>query len=396
MAELSFNDLGFENCGDRVKVSFLKLYYFFISKDDLEKASNISVEGNKITFHSLSHDKAEKLFMKLLVRNFANLTNKVTENPTFYIHKNSGIPLIGSLSFGIVDKGTMFLEVKPFSGCNADCIFCSVDEGPSSKKILDIVVEKDYLVDEVCKLLDYKKKPAHIYINPQGEPLLYPEIISLVKGLSGLKYAEKVIIITNGTLLTRKLGDELNSAGVSSLNISLHSLDPERAKQLFNMKGYNVGRIKEVLEYLKGKVEIILAPVLLKGMNEKDVEEIVAYGKTHGFSVNIQNFLHNNKGRNPVKEIDFDSFYSFLRKLEDKYSSKLILQGGIPITKELPKPFRKGDIIEVEMASKGRYKNEFICFAKGRIITVYGEIGKNRTKIKITRDNHNVFYGVPA
>ena len=73
------------------------------------------------------------------------LKNKLNGNNTLYIHKNSGIPLIGSLSFGIIDRGSNMLEIKPLTSCNADCIFCSVDEGPSSKKIRDIVVEKDYL-----------------------------------------------------------------------------------------------------------------------------------------------------------------------------------------------------------------------------------------------------------
>ena len=50
--------------------------------------------------------------------------------------------------------------------------------------LLDIVVEKDYLVQETAKLLQFKQQKVDIYINPHGEPLLYSDIVELVKDLT--------------------------------------------------------------------------------------------------------------------------------------------------------------------------------------------------------------------
>ncbi|MFP3179020.1 MAG: radical SAM protein, partial [Thermocladium sp.] len=34
-------------------------------------------------------------------------------------------PLVGSLAFGIIDRGTNVIEVRPTSICSLSCIFCS-------------------------------------------------------------------------------------------------------------------------------------------------------------------------------------------------------------------------------------------------------------------------------
>ncbi len=393
MARLSFRDFRFEQIGEGVKVHFLKLYTFMLDQRDLHKIGKYSVEGDAIVFPSLSEDKARKGFMRLLGKSMTHLTNKISGNPTLYIHQNSGIPLIGSMSFGIVDKGSDLLEIKPLTSCNADCIFCSVDEGPSSKKTLDIVIEKDYLVSEIKKLLDFKGSAVHIYINPQGEPLLYAEIVDLVRDLSSLEHVKAVSIITNGMLLTQKMADSLISAGLHSFNVSFHSLDPENARKLFNIRGYNVGKVKKTLEYLKGKIRVIIAPVFMKGMNEEDISQIAQYCATHGFELGVQNFLINKRGRNPVKEIEFDDFFRFLDGIEKKYKPPMMKLGEIGKTKQLPKPFQKGDQVPARFVSVGRYPHEFLVSASDRLITVSGEPnGRTHQKVRITRSTHNIFF----
>ena len=144
--QLTFQNLSFTEKENEITIDFLKLFTTKIPKKGVKV----------IDKHTI--DTKERLFNRYLNEAFQNLTNKLTKNPVLYIHKNSNIPLFGSLSFGIVDKGSNMLEIKPLTSCNADCIFCSVDEGPTSKKIFDIVVEKDYIIEELKKLLDYKKE----------------------------------------------------------------------------------------------------------------------------------------------------------------------------------------------------------------------------------------------
>ena len=86
-----------------------------------------------------------------------------------------------------------------------------------------------------------------------------------------------------------------------------------------------------------------------------------------------------------------------LKKLEKNYKISLIKQAKITKTKELPKPFKKGDIIEAEMISKGRYDDECLATAKDRIITVKCQYTKKKKqKIRLTKDKYNIFYGTTA
>jgi uncharacterized protein len=75
----------------------------------------------------------------------------------FLITEESGIPLIGSLYFGIIDRGTSLLQVRPSCGCNLNCPFCSVDAGPATKtRATSYEVEMEYLLGAVQEIARFK------------------------------------------------------------------------------------------------------------------------------------------------------------------------------------------------------------------------------------------------
>ena len=130
MAELVFEDLSFEKEKDRVKVNFLKMFYFHIEDPILNKIGKYEIKRNSITFNNVSESNARKKFDFILNNAFKSLKNKLSNKTTYYIHQSSGIPLMGTNYFGVIDRGTNIIEVKPLTSCNISCIFCSVDEGP--------------------------------------------------------------------------------------------------------------------------------------------------------------------------------------------------------------------------------------------------------------------------
>jgi uncharacterized Fe-S cluster-containing radical SAM superfamily enzyme len=46
--------------------------------------------------------------------------------PPFRITRSPGLPLIGSLYFGIIDRGTNLLQVRPNCSCNISCPICPI------------------------------------------------------------------------------------------------------------------------------------------------------------------------------------------------------------------------------------------------------------------------------
>ena len=97
--------------------------------------------------------------------------------------------------------------------CNMNCSFCHGHKRPPKR------MTKDEFLLILEKLKDHTK---FIYYHLMGEPLTHPELPEFIK-LAGEK-GYKSIITTNGTLLEKR-GEELLSAGVHKINVSLHSFE---------------------------------------------------------------------------------------------------------------------------------------------------------------------------
>ncbi len=230
MAKISFETLSFEEKEGKVKVTFLKLFYFELPKAQMESIAEFKIEKNTIEFKGISKADAESRLNLLLAKGFSNLKNKINGKQAVYIHQLSGIPLVGSIAFGIVDRNTNIIEVKPITVCNLKCIYCSVDD---EMRPVDFVVEKDYMVSELKKILKYKQNNSiEIHIGGQAEPLYYADIIPLVRDLSSIKQVKIISVDTNGTLLTKKSVDSLVKAGMTRFNLSINAISPELAEKL--------------------------------------------------------------------------------------------------------------------------------------------------------------------
>lgn len=402
-ARITFESLSFHDRKNTIRVHLLNHFYFELDKESLKQIGNFSIP-NKYTlcFKEIPQKNAEKKFSFLLSQHINELKSIRGNTTATYIHKHSGIPLMGCLPFGIADKGTNILEIKPITGCNMGCVFCSVDEGIGSKKSHDFVVEKDYLVEETEKLLDFKKhKDMLIYINAHGEPLLYGDLVGLVKDLKQNKWIKEIHVITNGTLLTKDICKQLNDAGLTHLNISVSAFDDDKAKEIMGSKAYQIKHIKEITEFIKKQtnIEVMITPVVIFGMNDQEMEKIIIWAKQQNIEkICIQNFLFNRRGRNPAKEKTWDHFKKFLGDLEKKHDVKLLFDDlKLEKTKEYPKPFKRGDIIKAEIICRGRYANERIAVAKERCIFLPKVLrdfqSGNKVKVKITKSNHNIFVG---
>lgn len=398
METLSFETLLFDEREDFVEVTFLNIFTFKIPKETLKAIGNFKVEKNKISFDA---DDAKSQFNAILDEGFLNLTNKLTGKKTVYVHKNSGIPLIGNIAFGLIDRGTNVIEVRPISGCNIHCVYCSVDE---DKRTTDFVVDCDYLVEEFKKIVEFKGvKEIEAHIASQGEPTLYADLPRLVAGIKKIPQVSIISIDTNGTLLTKQKIDELISAGLNRINFSLNAIDESVAQKIADVKqGYNIKKILETLKYLSDKISLIIAPVYVPGWNDAELEKIIDFTKNlknKNFEPKccIQNFLNYKTGRNPVKPIEFNEFFKKLKEFEEKHKIKLIVTEkdfNIFKTKSLQKPFKTGDIVKAKILCAGRLPNETLAVANGRSISLTNIKKQGTITVKITGDKHNLFYGI--
>jgi len=389
-----------KNDKDVVIFSFLKFYYFEILTDTLREIAEFEIEddGSTIFFDCNEKHMINKM-NRILEDGFNNLYNKINGKRVIYITEESSIPLIGSNEFGLIDRGTNIIETGPLTGCNLNCIYCSVDEGINNK-LYDYIIDHEYLINEINKVSKIKVHEVEVNIGPHGEPLLYPKIVEFIRGLKENPKIKIVSINTNGIILNKQLIDELADAGLTRINLSINSLDQELATKLAG-KPYPLKHILRMIDYGKDKINFLLAPIIVPGFNDEQIKPLLELSKTikSDFpTIGFQNFLSYNKGRNPTKQRSWEEFYELLKKENEDLNVKIDFTNQdfkIFEDKALTRPMKKNQTIDVEIVMPGRYPKEYIAKAFDRVITISQverelKIGQ-KVRVKIYREKHNIY-----
>lgn len=399
MATLSFQELEFSSAGEEVSVTFLKIFAFGIEKKSLEKIGKFTVNSNSIEFKDISEKRASHKFNQLLAFSFRKLRNKINGKPAVYVHGSSGIPLIGHVAFGIVDRDTSIIEAKPITSCNLGCIYCSVDE---SKRPVDFVVERDYLVNELKGMVSLKNCSIEVNIGTQGEPFLYAPLVELIADIAKIPNVKTISINTNGTFLSKMMIDRLADAGLTRINLSINAVEDSKAREIAGSNRYSIDAIKKIVPYIMERMDLIIAPVWIPGINDDEIPKIIGFCTSLKKQprLMIQNFLNYKNGRNPVKAVSWGAFEAKLKVWEKEFGIKLHYkmkeEFGITKAKVLKDPFKRGDIVKAAIIGPGRLSNESLGVAFGRSISVKGRIPEGPAKIKITRVKDHLCYGEPA
>ncbi|NHJ04140.1 MAG: radical SAM protein [Candidatus Heimdallarchaeota archaeon] len=340
------------------------------------------------------------------------LMNSDTRKPLIYLTKEIvGAPLIGSLYFGVIDRGTNLLQIRSITGCPLNCPFCSVDEGPASKsKINDFIVDPDYLIDTYNQVIEEKElKNAEAHLDGQGEPMSYPYLVDFVGKLRTNPITKVISIQTNGWYLNEKLIDELEEVGLSRINLSINTLELTKGKKLSGRGDYPLQKILEMAEYIaESKIALLLAPVWIPSINDEDMESIIEFSvkvnsnEERYPTLGLQNYLVHHQGRN-IKGIHSKTFSEFntqLRAFEKKFEVKNLVLKPYMFnnfkTKMISQPMRINEKIFAEAILPGRTENEIFATAKNRLIHVVDAsnslIGK-KIEVKIIRNKHNIYFG---
>ena len=159
--------------------------------------------------------------------------------------------------------------------CNLACRYCTPRNTASDTK----GIEPGFAL-ALVRWLSERHGVCHVRLTG-GEPLLYPDLIPFIEKLSGLPAIEEITLTTNAQALARKAHD-LHQAGISRINISLDTLDPDRFARITGG-----GRVAHTLRGIESALDAGLWPVRInvvvqRGINEDELPDIAAWGLARG------------------------------------------------------------------------------------------------------------------
>ena len=327
---------------------------------------------------------------------------------------DSSIPLVGCIAFGLIDRGTNLIQVRPISTCPLSCIFCSTNAGPKSRiRQTEYIVPLDYLVEEFEKITAFKgKRKIEAHIDTVGDPITYPYIAELVSRISQIEGVEVVSLQTHGSILDEKMLDRLSAAGLTRINLSVDALDPELARKLADTEWYDVKKVIQLIEYITSNtsIDLLLAPVWIPKINDAEIPKIIELAKKVGAGkrfppLGIQRYEIHKHGRKVkgVRAHSWKYFYARLREWEKEFGVKLVLRPedfGIHKRRMLPIPYRKYETVKVRVVGPGWLRREKLTVTLNgdRTVTLVNaeEIPvEAKLKARIVANKHNIFVAEP-
>lgn len=152
-------------------------------------------------------------------------------------------------------KVPLSISVTTANICNLRCEFCNISDPalPKNKSLLDFETYK-LLVDN---LFDCGWHLKQIVLVGLGEPLINPDIVEFVRYTKQKNVADKVHIVTNATLLTYELTDQLLDAGLDVLRISLNGLSDEDYLKYTGRKVDFVDLVDKIRYFYQKKPEAV-------------------------------------------------------------------------------------------------------------------------------------------
>lgn len=162
--------------------------------------------------------------------------------------------------------------------CNIHCKFCYIRDYSS----------KDPSLREIKKRLDkIRELGCKLTVIMGGEPTLrkdLPKIISHCKEKDILSY-----LVTNGTLLNKRLINRLGKAGLDVLSISLDTLKPKKNILIeYGRYAYNPRKKLKLLKYCQEKYSIVVfIAICVTKLNIKEIIPIIKLAKKYDLAVTL-------------------------------------------------------------------------------------------------------------
>ena len=202
-----------------------------------------------------------------------------------------------------------YVRISVTDRCNLRCVYCMPENGIPMATHEDLLSFEE--IERLCRIL------AEVGIRKVkltgGEPLVRKDFVELVRKIKAIDGIEKVTLTTNGVLLEEKM-EELASAGINGINISLDTLNPKIFEEITRRDVFSeVYRgIQKALSYPDISLKLNCLPL---GLEQQNLEEIAGLAKDNRIHVRFIEVMPIGQGKN----YKFLSETQIIEMLEKKY-----------------------------------------------------------------------------
>ena len=163
-----------------------------------------------------------------------------------------------------------YLRLSVTDRCNFRCVYCLPQGCPSRGAGAPLSLDEiGRLVRGVAGLGFWKVRLTG------GEPTIRADICEVVRAVAGTPGIRRVGLTTNGYRLA-DIAAELRGAGLTTINVSVDSLDPERFQRITGSRGLD--RVTRGIEAaLSAGIAVKVNAVLLQGMDDDELGRFLAW-----------------------------------------------------------------------------------------------------------------------
>ena len=172
-----------------------------------------------------------------------------------------------------------YVRLSVTDRCNLRCFYCMPEKGMKflHKKELLTYEEMERLVNILVQLGITKVRITG------GEPFVRKDLIKFLTNLRKILVTKELHITTNG-VLTNSHVKNLHQLGVSSVNLSLDTLDRQRFKELTRRDEFD--RVMETFySLLEYNIPTKVNAVVIEGKNDQDIIPMAELARVHPVSV---------------------------------------------------------------------------------------------------------------
>ena len=176
-----------------------------------------------------------------------------------------------------------YLRISLTEKCNLRCTYCMPANGIPLTPKSNLMTANE--VFDIAKL--FVENGVNKIRLTGGEPLVRKDFLKIVTQLKKLN--TEIAITTNGVLLDRYL-KELNQLNINNITVSLDTLQKEKFTSITRRNDFDKVW-NNIIELSKISDQVKINVVLLKGVNDHEINDFIKLTQNHNFKIRFIEFM---------------------------------------------------------------------------------------------------------